>query len=241
MLQVKMRNTFKAWHAVAGAVLVFLCLGAEPSFADGPADLLEAARMDSAKTTRLLMLRGVDPNISHKTDGPVIVYAAREKSFAVVMALLEDPRTQVNAPNAQGETALMFACLHGELKVVQALVAKGAEINRAGWTPLHYAAANGHLEVVKYLVENDAYMDANSPGNITPLMLASRHSQVGVAHFLVEEGADPTLKSDQGMTAADYWKRIKDVAEEAWMRRKAEEFQKKYGTVESPVLVKPAE
>jgi uncharacterized protein len=186
-----------------------------------------------------LLLRGVDPNIREKGGGPVIVYAAREKSFSVVRALALDARVVIDAPNPQNETALMYAALHGELDTVKALVEKGAQINRVGWSPLHYAASSGHTDVIKYLLDQHAYIDAASPGNVTPLMLTARHSQTAASRLLVEEGADPSLKSDQGYTAADYWKRTKDPVEEAWMRKKAEEFTKKFGTKENPVLAKP--
>jgi uncharacterized protein len=208
---------------------------------DPRTELLEAARLGNESLALRLLLRGVDPNIREKTAGPVIVYAAREKSFGVVRALAVDPRTILDAPNAQKETALMYAALHGDLETVKFLVQKGAEVNREGWSPLHYAASSGHTEVIKFLLENHAYIDAASPGNITPLMLTARHNQTSASRLLIEEGADPSLKSDQGFTAADYWKRTKDPVEEAWMRQKAEEFIKKYGTKEAPVLAKPTE
>lgn len=204
-------------------------------------ELLEAARLGNESATMRLLLRGVDPNIREKDAGPVIVFAAREKSFGVVRALALDARTLIDAPNAQKETALMYAALHGDLETVKVLIQKGAEVNREGWSPLHYAASSGHTEVIKLLLENHAYIDAASPGNVTPLMLAARHNNTSASRLLVEEGADPSLKSDQGLTAADYWKRTKDPREEAWMRQKAEEFVKKYGTKEAPVLAKPTE
>jgi uncharacterized protein len=208
---------------------------------DPRVELLEAARLDQESLAIRLLLRGVDPNIREKDGGPVIVYAAREKSFAVVRALAIDPRTLIDAPNAKKETALMYAALHGDLESVKVLVQKGAQVNREGWSPLHYAASSGHTEVIKFLLENHAYIDAASPGNITPLMLTARHNQTAASRLLIEEGADPSLKSDQGYTAADYWKRTKDPVEEAWMRKKAEEFVKKYGTKDAPVIAKPEE
>jgi uncharacterized protein len=234
-------------RAAAPICLALLMLALNPwssparAQADPRVELLEAARLDQESVAIRLLLRGVDPNIREKDAGPVIVYAAREKSFGVVRALAIDPRTAIDAANAQKETALMYAALHGDLKTVKVLVDKGAGVNREGWSPLHYAASSGHVEVVKFLLENHAYIDAASPGNVTPLMMAARHNQTSASRLLVEEGADPSLKSDQGLTAADYWKRIKDPVEEAWMRKQAAEFVKKYGTKEAPVLSKPAE
>ncbi len=227
------------------ALIASIPLTLSPSSAwaqsDPRIELLEAARLGNDAATLRLLLRGVDPNIREKDAGPVIVFAAREKSFGVVRTLALDSRTLIDAPNAQKETALMFAALHGDLETVKVLIQKGAEVNREGWSPLHYAASSGHTQVIKFLLENHAYIDAASPGNVTPLMLTARHTHTSASRLLVEEGADPSLKSDQGLTAADYWKRAKDPLEEAWMRQKAEEFVKKYGTKEAPVVAKPAE
>lgn len=210
-----------------------LILAQAPARADPRVELLEAARLGKVDNAKLLLLRGVDPNIREKTHGPVIVYAAREKSFAVVRALASDPRCEINEVNAQGEDALMFASLHGDLETVKLLLGRGAIVNRPGWTALHYAASGGHVAVARLLLEQHAYIDAASPGNVTPLIMAARHSQISMARMLVEEGADPTLKNDQGYTAADYWKRLKETAEETWMRQKAADFARRYGSSEA--------
>jgi uncharacterized protein len=243
------RNSTARARGVNLAVLLGSLLLALPLLTPSPAraqldprvELLEAARLGDASLAIRLLLRGVDPNVREKGGGPVIVYAAREKSFSVVRALALDGRVVIDATNPQNETALMYAALHGDLETVKVLIDKGAEVNRVGWSPLHYAASSGHTDVIKYLLDQHAYIDAASPGNVTPLMLTARHSQTAASRLLVEEGADPSLKSDQGYTAADYWKRTKDPLEEAWMRKKAEEFVKKFGTKENPVLAKPQE
>ena len=44
-----------------------------------------------------------------------------------VAAMLATPGYPVNAPNAHGDTALMFACALGDVELVEALLAKGAD------------------------------------------------------------------------------------------------------------------
>ena len=51
-----------------------------------------------------------------------------ELSLAMLLAaMLATPGYPVNAPNAHGDTALMFACALGDVELVEALLAKGAD------------------------------------------------------------------------------------------------------------------
>jgi hypothetical protein len=198
-------------------------------------DFFDAIARDDAGTVRLMLLRGVSPNSPDRTRGPAIVLATREKSFAAAMALLDTPATNVNVRTAAGETALMFAAQYGELPLVKRLIERGAEVNQTGWTALHYAASTGQLSVVEYLLEKNAFIDALSPNQTTPLMVAAREKHLSVAQLLIKEGADPSLRNEAGMGAAEYYVRNGEPENAAWVRQKAAEFLRKYGTKEQPV------
>ena len=102
------------------------------------------------------------------------------------------------------ESPLMFAALNGLLDLSKALIAKGADVNKTGWTPLHYAATRGHLPVISLLLDNHAYIDASSPNNTTPLMMAAFYGTPSAVKLLLEAGADPLIKNDQGLSAIDF-------------------------------------
>jgi len=123
----------------------------------------------------------------------------------VFRTLLEHPGTRVDTPAINGNTALMMAAFKGNRPAAEALIAKGAAINRPGWTPLHYAAAAGDDAIAGLLLEHGAKIDALSPrasGSYTPLMLAAREGKEETALFLLKHGADPRLKNGEGLTAA---------------------------------------
>ena len=112
----------------------------------------------------------------------------------------------------------MMAAIKGDVEAVKALIARDADVNKTGWTPLHYAASAGspqHAVIISLLLENHAYIDAASPNGTTPLMMAVRYGQDDVARLLVEEGADPTLRNDLGLTALDFARQAEraDMAE----------------------------
>ena len=116
-------------------------------------------------------------------------------------------RDRVESRNAAGESPLMLAALKGQLPMVKRLIDRKAEVNKPGWAPLHYAATNAEpvsVELVRLLLEHHAYIDAESPNKTTPLMMAARYGTPDVVRLLLEEGADPTLRNEQGLTALDF-------------------------------------
>ncbi len=117
----------------------------------------------------------------------------------------------MEARNAQDESPLMMAALKGNLEAVKALLARDGDVNKTGWAPLHYAASAGsrqHVAIIALLLENHAYIDATSPNGTTPLMMAAQYGSNEAVQQLLDEGADPTLKNQLGLTAADFALRV---------------------------------
>ncbi|RZJ53105.1 MAG: ankyrin repeat domain-containing protein, partial [Acidovorax sp.] len=84
---------------------------------------------------------------------------------------------------------------------------RDADVNKTGWAPLHYAASAGsaaHRQIIALLLENHAYIDAASPNGTTPLMMAAHYASLESVQLLLDEGADPTLKNQLGLTATDF-------------------------------------
>jgi hypothetical protein len=169
------------------------------------ADFFRAVQMDDAGTVRSLLGK-VDPNEVNPIGGePALVLAVREGSMQVFDALLRYPGTKVDAPAMNGNTALMMAAFKHNKPAAEALIAKGAAVNRPGWTPLHYAAASGDDDIARLLLAHGAKVDAQSPpasGKYTPLMMAAREGHQDSALFLLGQGADPQLKNGEGLTAS---------------------------------------
>lgn len=69
------------------------------------------------------------------------------------------------------------------------------------WGALHYAVFNGHAKVVDDLMARGANINARAPNGATPLMLAAREGHADLARVLLESGANPGLQSDWGDSA----------------------------------------
>jgi len=130
--------------------------------------------------------------------------ALQVESWEAARTIAEHPAFEIERLNSGGETPLMVAALRGQLQLCRNLIARGAQVNRPGWTALHYAATTDEPELITLLLDHYAYIDAESPNRTTPLMMAARYGSYRGFRVLVEAGADPTVKNDQGMSAADF-------------------------------------
>jgi uncharacterized protein len=101
----------------------------------------------------------------------------------------------------------MLAALHGLTSVCEQLLARDADVNKPGWAPLHYAATGGHVAVLRLLLDKHAYIDASSPNESTPLMMAAMYGNPDAVKVLLEAGADSTIKNSLGLTAIDFARR----------------------------------
>jgi ankyrin repeat protein len=181
-------------------------------------DFFRAVQIDDAGTVKSLLAAGVNPNQQNPAGGePALVLAVREGSMRVFQALLEHPGIQLDAPAVNGNTALMMAAFKRNRPAAEALIARGAAVNRPGWTPLHYAAASGDEDIARLLLKRGARVDAASPpasGSLTPLMMAAREGKPDMAVFLLGQGANPQLKNTEGLSAAQIAERAEraDIA-----------------------------
>lgn len=182
-------------------LIVFI--GFSCAYAGSYEDFFVAIKRDDARTIQNLLSRGFDPNIRDPHGLPGLYLAMREPSLKAAQALIDWPKTDIEARTEHGENALMIAALTGELDIVQRLLGKGAEVNKPGWTPLHYAATHGHLVIMQLLLDKHAYIDAESPNGTTPLMMAALYGTPEAVRLLLDAGADPLLKNQLGLTAID--------------------------------------
>ncbi|MEO0316245.1 MAG: hypothetical protein RI928_2701 [Pseudomonadota bacterium] len=165
----------------------------------------EAARMDDVKLCKDLLARGFDSNtIEPERLDTALLIAVRQGAAKVTQLLLSTPGVNLDARSRNGDSSLMLAAFKKDLPTAQALIERGAEINRPGWTALHYAATAGSLPIVRLLLDHDAYIDAESPNKTTPLMMAARGGHRDVIDYLISQGADLDAKNELGLTAVDF-------------------------------------
>ncbi len=195
-------------QVVRGACVTMLALAVTGCATAGSYDdFFRSIKRDDAASVAELIGRGFDPNTTDSHGQTGLLMALREPSPKVVKVLIAAPATKVELRDAADESPLMIAAIKGDVESVKALIARDADVNKTGWAPLHYAVSvqgPNQTEIAKILLDNSAYIDADSPNKTTPLMMAAYYGSPDAARMLLEEGADPTLRNQQGMSAADF-------------------------------------
>jgi ankyrin repeat protein len=142
------------------------------------------------------------PNSTAAGEAP-LADAAENQDSAAMRRLLQQ-RVDINAPQADGMTALHWAAYHDELATVKLLLAAGADAkaaNRYGVTSLSLACTNGNTAIVELLLEAGADPNTALPGGETALMTSSRTGRLGAVKALLARGARVNAREAKGQTA----------------------------------------
>ena len=134
--------------------------------------------------------------------------AAMNKNKAQVRTLIQQT-ADVNAAQADGTTALMWAVSIDDAEMVDALLAAGADVkiaNRDGANPLYVACSNGNAPLVEKLLRAGA--DPNGAvlvGGELPLMVAARTGNPEAVKSLLDHGAKVNATEPTRGTTALMW------------------------------------
>lgn len=125
-----------------------------------------------------------------------------------VRALVEtDPRL-AGAVAGDGFPVLGLACYLRQADVARLLLDRGADPNQAAANaakvaPLHAAVAADAPAIAAMLLDAGADIDARQQMDYTPLMGAAANARLALLDLLLARGADPSLRTADGKSAAD--------------------------------------
>ncbi len=121
------------------------------------------------------------------------------------------------------ETTVLFYALRQrvECDIIRLLVENGADVNfvnEDGLSVLDEAVIFGDLEILTYLVDEHGLdiTTTKRKSGFTPFMQACCYGNLEVATFILKRGGDADIKDNNGMSAADYARRLR--------KKKVEEF-----------------
>ena len=103
-----------------------------------------------------------------------------------------------------GYTSLLMASSHGHKNLVDFLLDKGADPNKAnsgGWTPLHFSIYRRHDYVVQLLLQRGSDPNTQAAYGDSPLYWAAYNGNKFVAELLINRGANILNENRGGNTA----------------------------------------
>lgn len=165
----------------------------------GSTPLLFAARNGRISNAQLLLDAGADVNVAAPNGQSALVMASFSGQGKFAAFLLEhgaDPDVE-----STGYTALHTAVSRGDLDLVRALAAHGADLNS------RITKGSRQKRNINW------YSLSATLTGATPFWLAAKYGEVDIMRFLASAGADPTLSPEDGTTP------LMAVAGDGWQTR----------------------
>lgn len=180
-------------------------------------DLLNTSLHKAAENGNLAAIRKIlekKPFLLNSTNRKLetpLYNAILSRNAESVLELIQQG-ADLKVTNFKMQTPLEYALFFMEYKTVIQLVKHGAPVNANLFTlpnrPLHIAVEENQLDLVKTLIEYGADINDVSDSGNTPLHIAVDNSKNNktsekIAHFLLENGAQPDLVTDDHLNIVD--------------------------------------
>jgi ankyrin repeat protein len=152
---------------------------------DGLTPLLHAAMRNHVPTVQALLDRGADINRAGGKGYQPLALSIAESKFEVAKTLLDKGAAVDDPAGSERLTPLMIAAS-------QVAPGEGGRFLPGNTRP---------IDLARELITRGANVNAQSIHGVTPLMIAAARNVAPMIGLLVQSGADPNLKSDEGKTA----------------------------------------
>jgi len=161
----------------------------------------------------LVARAAVSPGVVSLRDkeGNSLLTKASQLGAAGLALSLIDAGADIDDRDALGRTSLMIAANNGDLKTVQALMARGALLSLTDTTPealpiAVYAIKGADPLVLKEILKKGGMSAANAVDSRkqTPLMYAAEQNNEELIKILIENGAMLDKKTSSGKTVRDF-------------------------------------
>lgn len=172
--------------------------------------LLQLAVKSGSIDTLLILLDNSTHLVRKDKDYGEALELAIDRNNIDMVYLLLSYGASVSERNHLGKTPLYVAAGKGNIDIIMLLLKRGADIHIThalfGRTPLHYAVVCQQTEAVKVLVEHlvkinsKDIIDLTEDNGDSALSMATLMNNTNVIRYLIENGADISIKNRCGQT-----------------------------------------
>jgi uncharacterized protein len=177
----------------------------------------------NADIVQLLLDAGADANAEKWSGESILMDCVRTGTSDAVAALLKAGANPNVSEKKMGQTPLMWAAAGGYSEITKLLLEHGADISPVtlasedrvpntcricewkpspgGFTAMMFAARAGDIETAHLLLEAGTDVNEATPEYGNPLVIAAASGHEDLAIFLLESGANPESKDENGVTA----------------------------------------
>merc|ERR1711935_284067 len=154
--------------------------------------LISEALKGKTQTVMRLITNG-NMNYQDK-NGRTALIAAAEGAHKDLVSQLINAGVNVNLKKPNGITALHLEAQNGNLRNVQGLLMKGADINglaafkfKKSYTPLIFAAIHGHDRVVSELLQKGANVELKTQDGFNAILWAAKNNHENVVKVIIDD------------------------------------------------------
>mgnify|MGYP000079041106 CR=1 FL=1 len=172
----------------------------ESKTGEGYTPLMVAAFCGKLHSVKWFLEKGATVACEDKTGRNTLHHAAAGGDTDII-SLIHTHLPNIESKTGEGYTPLMVAAFCGKLHLVKWFLEKGATVTSVGsnrWNVLHFAAQGGDPDTIDLILTHLPDIESKTADGETPLIIAVLHGKLQGVKCLLERGANPSAKDNDG-------------------------------------------
>ena len=171
---------------------------------EGRSELDLAIESQDVAQVEALIQEGADMDLPNADGWRPLHQALTTDSIPIASLLLQNgANVEATTTSRERQTALHYAARRGNAIGVKLCLSYGAAVNALngqGQTALHVACQSGNIDTVVQLLDGKANIEANDHYHFRPIHKAASEGHEEILRILLERGADPELRTRNGLS-----------------------------------------
>ena len=163
--------------------------------------LIIAVKENHVEVMKYLLQKGADISLTTGSKKGNALHIASQYGSVAAIEMLLCYYLRPDSRDREGNTPLVYAAGCGQIEAVNCLLKHGADPflrGEHGWSLLHFAAQSGNVIIIETMLSKG--LDIDSRGEtlgLTPVMVSIIFEKLEAAKYLLEKGADESLKTTE--------------------------------------------